>query len=819
MKSKHFLWITNSLVALTLSTQSCTQDENQVLTQLPNAGNTINVKASFEGQEADTRITLDASYNVLWSENDAFALFYNDGIKNTNSFTLTEGQGTTSGTFSGTAETGKTPAYAVYPADQANSVADGYLVMTLPAEITNYTGTSNGPMLGKNFFDATHSTWGNISFKHLAAMLKLTINKFPQEATTLEISASNEIAGSFKANLADEDPVLVYSGSGGGKTVKAVFAVETAANVSKSFYFPIPAGTYTSITAKLTNNSKTFFEKTLTNTVTLNRRDILVVPPFDYVEVTGSTPLDVTSSISSSSLPTSELQAEQTTTVSIPETVAVTSGNQSIDVPVVTKSNIALTFGAVPTGTSTTIPLKINESSTTLNNGNQNEVSIAIPQVSDQSQAPHISLNLTKSTVILEATNTTATYGTVEASTAPNTLVIKEGVTVKHLIIGQGNVKVYGTVEKISRSSSNPDNITEVRSYGKADIQSADETSMAKMKFCSTWDGTSKVQVPESGQIFTAAQLASLQSAQSNNSATASGLSPTVTKDISLCTNVDLQNHPWLGMVISNNTFDGQNKVISNLTMNKNILKEQNSAQFIPEACIGFFAAAYTDAVIKNVKLEDVTIHPKLAVKWVGALVGYSTTTKTYESCSVTRLDVVNTGTNAIRVGGLIGFIGAGSPTLNNCSVSDASLKAKSAIGGLVGTVQCSTTFNSCKTENITIIHVNPEGAGYASVSRFIGNPQIGAGTTITIKDCASAPFTPEERVALDFSKVIKVEGTKSYYYDDGNQWVGISMDGFFTLSVDDNEKTAGVDYNVFKEKSSDTSSTPDYTEEDKNWD
>lgn len=818
MKSKHFLWITNSLVALTLSIQSCTQDENQVLTQLPNAGNTINVKASFEGQEADTRITLDESYNVLWSENDAFALFYNDGIKNTNSFTLTEGQGTTSGTFSGTAETGKIPAYAVYPADQANSVADGYLVMTLPAEITNYTGTSNGPMLGKNFYDATHSAWGNISFKHLAAMLKLTINKFPQAATTLEISASNEIAGSFKANLADEDPVLVYSGSGGRKTVKAVFDGVTTANVSKSFYFPIPAGTYTSITAKLTNNSKTFFEKTLTNTVTLNRRDILVVPPFDYVEVTGGTPSEVTSSIASS-LPPSKPQAEQTTTVSIPNTVDVTSENKSIVVPVVANSNIALTFGAVPTGTTTT-PLEINESSNTSTNGEYNEVSIAIPQVSNpSSDAPHISLNLNKSTVILEATNTTATYGTVEASTAPNTLVIKEGVTVQHLIIGKGNVKVYGTVEKISRSSSNPDNITEVRSYGKADIQSADETSMAKMKFCSTWDGTSKVQVPESGQIFTAAQLASLQSAQSNNSATASGLSPTVTKDIFLCTDVDLQNHPWLGMVISNNTFDGQNKVISNLTMNKNILKEQNSAQFIPEACIGFFAAAYTDAVIKNVKLEDVTIHPKLAVKWVGALVGYSTTTKSYESCSVTRLDVVNTGTNAIRVGGLIGFIGAGSPTLNNCSVSDASLKAKSAIGGLVGTVQCSTTFNSCKTDKITIIHVNPEGAGYASVSRFIGNPQIGAGTTITIKDCASAPFTPEERVALDFSKVIKVEGTKSYYYDDGNQWVGISIDGSFTLSVDDNEKNEGVDYNVYKEKSSDTSSTPDYTEEDKNWD
>lgn len=820
MKSKQIIGVAAALAALSLSTLSCSQDENQALVTCPEGGNAITVNAYFEGQKTGTRTTLDGSYNVLWSPGDAFALFYSDGTKNTEAFNLTSGEGTTSGQFSGTAASDKEPAYAVFPADQATSVSSTTLTMTLPEEIANYTGLSNGPMLGKGFYDAVASQWGNIQFNHLASMLKLTVNKFPAGATTLEILASREITGTFTADLSVANPVLTYTGSDGKKSIKATFASESGGNVSKTFYFPIPSGEYTSIIAKLTNGSdKTFFTKTLTNTITLNRRDILVVPPFDYVEVSGSTPSGVSNAISQAGLPGNNPGEAQTTTVSIPAAVDVSSSDNTIEVPVVDNSNIALTFGAVPTGTTPTQPLEIKESSTTQPNPDNNEISIAIPQVSDESDAPNMNLNLEKSTVTLDATNGTATYGTVTAKTLPNTLIVKEGVTVKHLIIEKGNVEVYGTVEKISRGTGNNDSRTIVNSYGKADIQSADENSLPKLEFKSTWDGVSKVVVPESGDIFTAAQLASLQSAQGDNKATASGLTPTVTKDIKLHTSVNLDNHPWLGMVIADKTFDGQSKVISNLTMKQNVLNEQNSAQFIPRACIGFFAAAYTDAVIKNVTLDCVTINPKLDIKWVGALVGYSTTTKSIMSCAVMRLNVVDTGTNAIRVGGLIGFIGSGNPTVADCSVSNASLKAKSAIGGLVGTLQCSATFKSCSVTDIAISHVNPEGAGYASVSRFIGNPQCGSEATITIDNCNSTPFTAEERVALDFSKVIKVVDAKSYYYDDGNQWVGISMDGPFTLVVGGNTKVDGTDYNVYKEKSNDTTSTPDYSEEHKDWD
>ena len=542
MKAKNIVWMM-SLMMGSWCAQSCSQDEE--VQDVAQKGDVITLNASFEGQGSNTRTTMNDSYEVLWATGDQFALFATNGTSE--QFTLSTGVGTTSGTFTGTVGSDITPAYAVFPYAQAKSVSATTLTMELPATISDYTGDSNGPMLAKGFYNA--GTWSNLSFKHLAAMLKLTVNKFPAGATTLEITASSPIAGTFTANLNDALPELAYTGSDGSNKVTATFTAEQTSNTSKTFYFPIPTGTYTSITAKLTDgNTKTYFEKNLANTITLARKEILVISPIDYIEVTGTTPEDVTNAISN---PVSG----QTTTVSIPSAVQVTAENKTIEVPFVENSNIALSFGEVPSGTSATQPLEINETGATTGNSQKNEISIAIPQVEEESAAPSMTLNLTKSTVTLEATGETATYGTVVASTAANTLIVKEGVTVKELVIGKGNVVVYGTVEKISRSSENGDAKTTVTSYGKADIKAADASSLDKMDFKSKWDGVSKVAIPAADEtntvnIYTAAQLASLQSGTTRQKTTSgANLTTTISKNISLHADVDLDNQLWYGMV------------------------------------------------------------------------------------------------------------------------------------------------------------------------------------------------------------------------------------------------------------------------------
>lgn len=56
-------------------------------------------------------------------------------------------------------------------------------------------------------------------------------------------------------------------------------------------------------------------------------------------------------------------------------------------------------------------------------------------------------IELPASTVTLDAVDGKATYAKVTAKTADHTLIIKEGVTVKELVIAGGNVEVYGTVK------------------------------------------------------------------------------------------------------------------------------------------------------------------------------------------------------------------------------------------------------------------------------------------------------------------------------------------------------------------------------------
>lgn len=820
MKTKQFCWILSALAVWSWTAQSCSQDDVQ---EVAPKGNVITLNASFEGQGSSTRTTMNDTYQVLWAANDQFALFGADGTKNDNDFTLSSGEGTTSGTFTGTMTSSLTPAYAVFPASQATSVSGTTLTMTLPSTITNYTGDSNGPMLAKGFYD--NGTWSNLAFKHLAAMLKLTVNKFPAGATTLEITASNVIAGTFTATLSDANPELTYTGSDGTNKITASFTEETTSGTSKTFYFPMPVGTYNSIVAKLTDgSSKTFFEQRLTSDITLNRRDIFVYPAFDYVvEVTGNTPKDVSNAISNAGLPTEDPGQEQTTTISIPSAVNVTSESKAIEVPVVSNSNITLSFGAVPTGTTTAQPLEINGKESTQSNEKQNEVVIAIPQVSQETEAPHMTLNLSKSTVILEATGETATFGTVIASTAENTLIVKKGVTVKELVIGKGNVEVYGVVEKISRSSENLDNVTTVTSYGEADIQVSDENSRSKMEFKSTWDGVSKVAVPSSGEIYTAAQLASLQSDTERQKVTSgANLTPTITTDISLHTDVDLDNQPWYGMVLGENlTFNGNGHKILNLSIAQSIMNDSNPSTKYQYACAGFFAAAKSGSTVTGITISGGgTNNGGVNSKWMGTLIGhclaYSVT-----DCHVENVSIVGSGSDSFRVGGLIGFIGSGDPTIENCSVENAYIEGYYSLGGLVGSVMCNSIYNNCHVSGISFKQKTTDKVCYGAVSNFIGDPEMTGGSRkVTISKCTSQPLSASQKTALKFYQITKTENEKSYYYDDDNLWVGIVSEANLTLTVGGTTWTKGTDYSTYCESSSQGGSTlPGYGEEQGEWD
>lgn len=216
----------------------------------------------------------------------------------------------------------------------------------------------------------------------------------------------------------------------------------------------MPTGTYSSITAQLTNGSdKVYFTKTLNDKI-LGRRDILVVPPLDCVVVEATTPSALSTALADSkNLPQEAPTAATVTDIAVSGSFNTTSGsNDGIAIPVLQNSDINLAFNTAPT-TSTSAPLKLtdktNTSVSTPAATATNSVSLAVPETTAEQEAPSVAITMPSTTVTLAAVGNKATYNEVTATTAQQTLIINAGVTVKKLTVKGGNLKIYGKVEQL----------------------------------------------------------------------------------------------------------------------------------------------------------------------------------------------------------------------------------------------------------------------------------------------------------------------------------------------------------------------------------
>ena len=433
-----------------LTAFSCSQEEFE------NSGRkgNITVNATFEGAGTDTRTTVNDEYKILWQDTDALGLFCSNAESNYSNTKLeyASGAGQTSATFNGSKPSGETAVFSIYPYQQNMSVSGNTLTMTLPATLTNYNGSSNGPMYAKV---TNPDNLSALSFKHMAAMIKLTVNKIPAEATTFKIIASNNIAGTCTVDLTAADPILAVT-SDESKEITASFTA-SADIKSRNFYIPLPTGTYSSITAQLTNGSdKVYFTKTLNDKI-LGRRDILVVPPLDCVVVEATTPSALSTALADSkNLPQEAPTAATVTDIAVSGSFNTTSGSNAI--PVLQNSDINLAFNTAPT-TSTAAPLtltdKTNTSVSTPAATATNSVSLAVPETTAEQEAPSVAITMPSTTVTLAAVGNKATYNEVTATTAQQTLIINAGVTVKKLTVKGGNLKIYGKVEQLVHDAGN----------------------------------------------------------------------------------------------------------------------------------------------------------------------------------------------------------------------------------------------------------------------------------------------------------------------------------------------------------------------------
>ena len=262
-----------------LAFTSCTKDD----TANDFSKQTI-IKATFEQDASSSRLNIATNNALTWSTGDAFALF---GEGSSAKFTLQGDGGSATGEFAGTAPATILGAAFPYTSEYNPSFSGSTLSITLPAELDqSANGKCNLPMW------AATSSVDNISFKHLAGVLRINLNDAPVGYNSLTVTASAPIAGPFTADTSADVPVLEAS-QDATNALTVSFAAATADANDNVLYIPLPVGTYSSLNVTISNG--TGVKELITyNNKTVERAKIYTAS-LTYSSVVGSIATEVSS--------------------------------------------------------------------------------------------------------------------------------------------------------------------------------------------------------------------------------------------------------------------------------------------------------------------------------------------------------------------------------------------------------------------------------------------------------------------------------------------------------------------------------------------
>lgn len=228
-------------VILALATMSCNKENAAVETP---SGTVLKAVIGTD----DTKAAHTRYKDVVWSAGDALAVYNGSDFTQ---FSLTDGDGTTSGTF--TASSDVTPTgFAVYPYAEVKSY-DGSknVTLTLPAEYTWAEQSLNAPML------ALVSGSDLATFKQLCGYFKIDVDNLPATASKLVFFTEEQvITGDFDVDVTSEWPGI-YNWNVGNEWDRARRTVTVnftaGEKSSRTFYIPVPGGNYTKFKVSIQN--------------------------------------------------------------------------------------------------------------------------------------------------------------------------------------------------------------------------------------------------------------------------------------------------------------------------------------------------------------------------------------------------------------------------------------------------------------------------------------------------------------------------------------------------------------------------------------
>lgn len=466
-----------SLATVALLVTACS-DENE----FASSSSKGMLRASVEGSYSSTRAGFTSSGQFYWSLQDKLGVTtINDNTETEqfSSLNLETGGGTASGTFSGTI-TGTIGSYAVYPCNDNHKVSSNTLTYNFPASYKytqvddDYFTTTQGA--GNSFNPAM---WGKISggsvtLKHLGGVFCIKVPKMPVTAGTLSLIADKKIAGSFDVNLSEDNPVIATTNAStdAEKTVSIAFSGATE-NQPGVFYVPVPTGTY-SVRVKILVDEEEKMN-VMAGSYTIARCDLKRLE-FSSTEVDAVVPTavtslsDVTAALKGNDSSGDSGSTTTTTTTAVTVSNEVSGSSNTLSIPTVaatstedsgsdegsTETTMSVELQQVASGASITVSdAKTSETSGSTTEKSVSNFTLSIPNNETTDFTPlNVTVTMPSTTVTLAGNAGAATYGTVTASTADNTLVIDKDVTVTKVIVKKGNIRVNSGAKLVAIEKS-----------------------------------------------------------------------------------------------------------------------------------------------------------------------------------------------------------------------------------------------------------------------------------------------------------------------------------------------------------------------------
>ena len=253
MKKMFVLW-----GALALLTAACSNEESQEVSFSP-----LVLTAQQEGEA--TRTSLSGT-EVHWSAGDNVAAFVSN-VAHTSTATEILSAKSARFTFSDLAADAVVQ-YAVYPAAAAvGLVGESVVTVTVPTEQTAVAGSfAEGSAVA--IAKGGSSTLG---FKNVCGFLAFTINA--DGVQSVHIYANEKMTGTANVNWNDGNPTVSAFGTFAYTGVKLTGPFTKGA----TYYAAVFPGTYTGLTLKLTHSNGYVSTYTNSNTLTISRKDNVVI--------------------------------------------------------------------------------------------------------------------------------------------------------------------------------------------------------------------------------------------------------------------------------------------------------------------------------------------------------------------------------------------------------------------------------------------------------------------------------------------------------------------------------------------------------------